>query len=183
LTACGTIPFERFPAYVCAVRLPARGDLRCFESKSSDSSKLPQLVPFAAITVPYNTHKEYAARVIGREAEWQKLYPEVVMLWDGESYYPGSVAAASAVLPGSDDIEFDSSEPKCKLLLVGVCCCLAPARLWIHWDDVGSYGDRGHGEGSGIKEETSRFDCQRPVLIGAKWMQSPHYRGYVIAGR
>jgi hypothetical protein len=177
LTACGTVPFERFPAYECAVRTPARGTLRCFDSKSTDASKLPQLVPFAVITAPYNTHREYAARMIGREAEWQKLYPEVVMLWDGESYYAGSVTAAAAVLPGSDDIEFDSSEPKCKLLLVGVCCRLAPVRLGIHWDDAGIImAIEDTARGSGIEEGDKIVSiANAPVLIGAKWMQSPHY--------
>lgn len=177
LTACGIVPFERFPAYDCAVRMPARGELRCFESKSTDSSRLPQLVPFAAITAPYNTHREYAAHVIGREAEWQNLYPEVVMLWDGESYYAGSVTAAPAVLPGSNDIEFDSSEPKCKLLLVGVCCRLAPVRLGIHWDDAGIImAIEDTARGSGIEEGDKIVSiANAPVLIGAKWMQSPHY--------
>lgn len=128
------------------------------------------------ITAPYSTRRDYAARVIGREAEWQNLYPEVVMLWDEEPY-TGSATAASAVLPGSDDIEFDSSDPKRTLLLFGVCCRLAPVRLGIHWNDAGIImAIEDTARGSGIQEGDKIVSiANAPVLIGAQWMHSPHY--------
>jgi hypothetical protein len=177
LTTCETVPLERFPAYDSAMKTPARGEPRCFDTNSTDFPTLPQLVPFAAITVPYDTHKEYAARVIGREAGYNKLYPEVVMLWEGGSYYPGSVPAASAVPHDTDALEFAFPAPTVKSLLVGVCCRLAPVRLGIYWDDAGrvtSIEDTALASGI-LKGDRIVSIAGAPVLVGAKWMQSPHY--------
>jgi hypothetical protein len=67
--------------------------------------------------------------------------------------------------------------PKCKPLLVGVCCRLAPVRLGIHWDDAGIIMTiEDTARGSGIKEGDKIVSiANAPVLIGAKWMQSLHY--------